>query len=505
MLHLEHHRWAGDRQRDPDTPLVHIRMPWLLLALAAPDLVWAWWWATKLWRQRTVKERFAFFLSIGAHFVLVTGFLLSDYSWEFVILYLIPQRLGIMMVAYSFAHIQHPEGVDWQSAPLLSTGVITTKPRSLMTWLLLGQNDHHIHHLLPHLPWHRYRHVWALAHGALYREELAERGLFRGYDEQTLTKAQSMLEVVIRKKELVAEDICALTFEALPNRTLPSFRSGAHIDVHLPSGKIRQYSLCGDPTNRAEYRIAVKKDAAGRGGSVEVHETFREGQRIGISKPKNFFSLDIQANEVVLMAGGIGLTPLLAMAFSLHHAQTPFNLHVFSKTMSQIPFREALKNLPFAHQVFLHADNEGRPSFDAANHIGEYSDGRQLYLCGPAGFMTAVETGAESLGWPATSIFTESFGSTNIHVGASNAFELHLGRTGQTVHVPAHLSIIGVLRNHNIDMPSSCQQGVCGTCVTEVVEGIVEHQDAVLTDDERATHMCPCVSRAAGERLTLNI
>ena len=103
--------------------------------------------------------------------------------------------------------------------------------------------------------------------------------------------------------------------------------------------------------------------------------------------------------------------------------------------------------------------------------------------------MTAVETGPKSLGWPATSIFTESFQRINIHVGASNAFELHLGRTGQTVHVPAHLSIIDVLRNHNIDVPSSCQQGVCGTCVTEVVEGIVEHQDAVLTDDENNAYV----------------
>ena len=243
----------------------------------------------------------------------------------------------------------------------------------------------------------------------------------------------------------------------------------------------------------------MKKDATGRGGSVEVHETVREGQRIRISKPKNFFRLDTQADEVVLIAGGIGLTPLLSMAFSLHHAQTPFQLHIYCKTISQVPFRESLETSLFAHRVSLHTDNENRPTFNAEQHIGEYLEG-QLYLCGPTGFMDVVANGAKSLGWPVTSVFTESFGSKTTQLETSTAFELHLKKSNKTVHVPAHLSIIDVLRTHNIDIPSSCQQGVCGTCVTEVVEGGVDHQDAVLTDDERATHMCPCVSRARSER-----
>ena len=165
VLHLEHHRWAGDIERDPDTPLVHTRKPWLFFALGAPDVVWAWWWATRLWSQRNRRERLAFFSAFGLHFVLLTAVLLSAYGWTFVVVYLIPQKIGIFMVAYSFAHIQHPENVNWKTAPLLATGAAAPPPRS-HDLASSGKTTIISTTCCPY-PWHRYRHVWTLGNGIL--------------------------------------------------------------------------------------------------------------------------------------------------------------------------------------------------------------------------------------------------------------------------------------------------------------------------------------------------
>lgn len=504
VLHLEHHRWAGDLERDPDTPLVHTRWPWLPLALAVPELVWAWWWIRKLWPKRTPRERAAFFASLGLYLVFVTGMLISPWRWTFLVVYLIPQKLGIMLVAYSFAHIQHPEGVDWQSAPLLSTGVITTRPRGLMTWLMLGQNDHHIHHLLPHLPWHRYRHVWALGDGILRRQALAERGLVAGYDAAVIASARVRFDARIVAAGDVARGVRSITLVPASGARFPPFEAGAHIDVHLPSGRIRQYSLCNDPAAPDRYRIAVKRDPNGRGGSIEVHDALREGMTISIGAPRNLFALDPAAAHVTLLAGGIGVTPLLAMAHRLHATGTPFTLHLCARTADDVPFHAEIAALPFAAAIQVHLDTD-RPRFDAARDVGAFAPDRQLYLCGPAGFMQAVRTALATVGWPDEAIHAESFGADVSPTAEDRPFELVLSRSGRALPVAADTTILDVLRGAGVLVPAACLQGVCGRCVTPVVEGAVEHRDAVLSAEQRCDRMCVCVSRAAGDRLVLDL
>ncbi|MCR9159857.1 MAG: fatty acid desaturase [Nannocystaceae bacterium] len=505
LLHLEHHRWAGDVERDPDTPLVHTRWPWLPFALAAPELVWAWWWIRKLWPQRTANERLAFFVSLGAHIALTVGMLLSPYRWEFVLLYMIPQKLGIMLVAYSFAHIQHPEGVDWKKAPLLSTGVITTKPRGLMTWLMLGQNDHHIHHLIPHIPWHRYRHVWELGDRVLDEQTLAERGFFRGYDEATVARARVCLDARVQTIRDVARDVRAITFAPAPGTHFPAFEAGAHVDVHLPSGLVRQYSLCNSPTDPDSYEIAVKLDTHGRGGSAEVHAALREGTRLTLGAPRNLFRLDPAASEVVLAAGGIGVTPLLSMSHALHESGAAFRLHIYARSSADVPFGAELDTLAFAEKISTHLDSEGQPGFDADRDVGPYREGRQLYLCGPAGFMNAVRAAATALGWPESAVHSESFGADVSGAAENRPFELELRRSKVRLPVAADETILDALRTRGIEVPTACLQGVCGRCVTPVLEGEVEHRDAVLTPAQRCEQMCLCVSRAREQRLVLDL
>ncbi len=504
VLHLEHHRWVGDTERDPDTPLVHNRGLVLLLALAFPELVWSHWWATKLWPKRSPRERLAFFGSLSVYFAVNVAFLLSPFAWYFVLVWLIPQKLGIMFTVYSFAHIQHPEGVDWQKAPLQSTAVITTEPRGLMYWLLLGQNDHHIHHLLPHLPWHRYRHVWELAGGALRHENLAERGFISGFDEQTVAAARVRLDARVRAVREVAEGVVAISFEPASGTRFPAFEAGAHVDVHLPSGLVRQYSLCNDPADRDWYEIAVKLDPSGRGGSKEVHEALRPGVSLILGAPRNLFRLDPATEEAVLVAGGIGLTPLLAMSHALYARGTPFRLHVCARTREQIPFDDELDEMAFGAVIARHVDRDGRPSFDAARELGAYRPGRHLYLCGPSGFMDAMRRGAASLGWPAHAVHSESFGAAPVDASENRPFELELRRSKRSLPIAADTTILDELRRAGVVVPTACLQGVCGSCKTRVLEGEVEHRDAVLTAAERRDYVCVCVSRAKGSRLVLD-
>ncbi|MEM6929217.1 MAG: fatty acid desaturase [Myxococcota bacterium] len=504
VLHLEHHRWVGDPERDPDTPLVDARGPWLILALAFPELVWAHWWLTKLWFHRSPQERFAYFGTLGIYVALHVGFLLSPYAWEFVVLWLVPQKAGVMFTVYSFAHIQHPHGVDWRSAPLRATAVIATRPRALMRWVLLGQNDHHIHHLLPHVPWQRYHLVWDLADGVLRRETLVERGLVRGFDEQALADVRTHLEARVSAVREVGEGVRAIRFEPATGTHWPRFEAGAHVDLHLPSGRVRQYSLCNPPTDRDVYEIAVKLDPDGRGGSREVHEVVRPGTTVTLGPPRNRFTLDATTKDAVLVAGGIGLTPLLAMAHALHEQGTPFQMHLCARTREQIPFDAELDQSAFASVVHRHVDQDGRPSFDAASALGAHREGRHVYLCGPSGFMEAVRRSARALDWPDSAIHTESFAAPAVDRQQNRAFEVELRRSRQTLSVPADSTILDELRKRGVFVPTACLQGVCGSCKTRVLEGEFEHRDAVLGEDERREFVCVCVSRAASERLVLD-
>jgi vanillate O-demethylase ferredoxin subunit len=268
---------------------------------------------------------------------------------------------------------------------------------------------------------------------------------------------------------------------------------------------VRQYSLCGTPDG--SYRIAVKKLPGGRGGSVEVHEAMIEGLEVTISEPRNNFEL-CDAQRHVLIAGGIGVTPLLAMARHLGDEGKTFELHLCAPDSESVPFGATLNELPFSDRISIHVDSApGRASIEPVTHVGRWESGAEIYMCGPAGFMDWLQSSAVELGWPLDTIHRESFTAPVVDVTNTRPFEIVLARAGVTLQVPAGRPILDVLVENKFEMPSGCGQGVCGSCVTPVLEGELEHRDAVLPAAVRAanTAMCICVSRAKCDRIVLDI
>lgn len=287
---------------------------------------------------------------------------------------------------------------------------------------------------------------------------------------------------------------------------LPRAEPGAHLDLHLPGGLIRQYSLCGDPADDRVYRIGVLEVAGGRGSGF-VHGALRPGQLVTVGGPRNNFSFD-PAEGYVFVAGGIGVTPLLPMVREAARAGRPWTLHYCVRSASRAPFLEALSALP-GGEVVLHASAEGT-RLSVERLLTEPRDGVLVYCCGPERLMTAVEAAAAH--WPAGSARFEWFvPRSDARAAAGNEgdapVEVVCARTGITVPVPPDVSILDALAGQGVDVPCSCQQGICGTCETRVIEGDPDHRDSILTESERAAGktMMVCVSRARSPRLVLDL
>ncbi len=312
------------------------------------------------------------------------------------------------------------------------------------------------------------------------------------------TGGQIEVEITARAQE--ADGIVSLELRATNGAPLPRFEAGAHIDVHVAPGCVRQYSLCNDPAESDRYRLGVLLEANSRGGSSAIHAGFPVGQKLLISAPRNKFGLVESAERSVLLAGGIGVTPLVAMAHRLQALGAPFAFHYCARTAGRTAFLQELRTASFAGKVSIHIDDEG-PAFDIDAALAGVSPGAHLYLCGPAGFIAFVQAAAERLGWPAAQVHLEHFAAEIDATGA--AFEVEARLSGVTVTVPGDKSIAQVLLERGIDVPLSCEQGVCGTCVTEVIEGEPDHRDLFLSDDEHNanTEMAICCSRARSVRL----
>ncbi len=318
--------------------------------------------------------------------------------------------------------------------------------------------------------------------------------------------AKGTLQVIVQRVTRQAERVVALDLVAENGGELPPFEAGAHIDVHIATGIVRQYSLCSDPADRTRYRIAVLLEAASRGGSATIHDAFHEGRRVRITHPRNAFALDPAAPRAVLVAGGIGVTPLIAMAHALHRGGTSFALHYCAHSRATAPFLEELESGPMGNaiELYLGAGAEAR-RFDAARVLAEEPDAH-VYVCGPSRLQDAVVAAAEAAGWGPERIHRERFTADVDRKG--DPFTVTAARSGITLVVPPERSIAQMLEEQGVAVPVSCEQGVCGTCVTRVLEGEVDHRDLFLTDAEKATNtrMTICCSRArAGETLVLDI
>lgn len=316
-----------------------------------------------------------------------------------------------------------------------------------------------------------------------------------------------MIKVRVASRARAAEGIVRLDLVCAEGRDLPPFEAGAHVDLFLENGLTRQYSLCNDPADRGRYQIAVLREPTSRGGSAYVHEALTEGATLDISVPRNLFALDEAAEEHLLFAGGVGVTPILAMARRLHALGSPFVLHYCARDRSRAAFLDELSAAPFAEAVRLSFDAEPDTRLDLDATLARPAPERRLYVCGPDGFMTHVIDGALARGWTPAQIRKEHFAAAPVAEGEDQPFELLIASTGQVVPVAAGQTAAQALEAAGVFVPVSCEQGVCGTCLTRVTDGEPDHRDAFQTDEERAANdqFTPCCSRARSPRLVLDL
>ncbi|NBA96008.1 PDR/VanB family oxidoreductase [Pseudomonas sp. R5(2019)] len=316
-----------------------------------------------------------------------------------------------------------------------------------------------------------------------------------------------MIEVVVVSRTDEAKDICTFELASVEGRPLPVFSAGAHIDVHLPNGIIRQYSLCNPPHERHRYQIGVLKSPDSRGGSTCMHEEVQCGDRLHISEPRNLFELTQQANRTLLFAGGIGITPILCMAERLEQTQANFELHYCSRSKERAAFLDRLEHSAFCDRVNFHFDEEPATQLQAEALLAHPEPGSHLYVCGPTGFMEHILGTAKALGWPPNALHREYFSASPVNTSQDDAFTIKVASTGQLLEVTSDQSVVQVLHQHGFDIPIACEQGVCGTCLTRVLEGTPEHRDMFLTEDEQACNdqFTPCCSRSKTAVLVLDI
>jgi len=320
----------------------------------------------------------------------------------------------------------------------------------------------------------------------------------------TSSGRKAALRVQVLRKWTTAEGVVGLELESI-GKPLPTHQPGAHIDVHLPNGLVRQYSLTNAPGEGSLYRIGVKLEPDSRGGSACLHETVKEGDVLAISEPRNNFPLRRDTVKTILIAGGIGVTPLLAMAQTLRSNNLDYELHYFAQTDGHLAFPEVLHELGDAVvlRLGLSPDETSRA---LTVLLAGYKPAMHIYVCGPGPMLEATRRIASGADWPDEAVHFEYFQNT-IEVDSSSSFEVSLARSALTLEVPSGKTILEVLRDNGIALISSCEQGACGTCEVAVIEGEPEHQDVYLNDSEKLAgqRIMTCVSRAKSSRLVLDI
>ena len=316
------------------------------------------------------------------------------------------------------------------------------------------------------------------------------------------------LKVRVARKTVEALDICSFELVAADGGALPAFSAGSHVDVHLPGGVTRQYSLCNDPAEGHRYLIGVLKDPATRGGSKAMHEQVNVGDLLDISAPKNHFALAHEAQRHLLLAGGIGITPILCMAERLAVMGADFDMRYGTRSKERTAFLERIARSSFAPRVTHHFDDgPAAQQLDIAALLATPQPGTHVYVCGPKGFMDAVLATARGAGWPEARLHYEFFSAAPTASASDGSFEVQLASSGRVVVVPKDRSVVQALAAAGIEVMTSCEQGVCGTCITRVLEGEPDHRDLYFTPEEHAANdqFTPCCSRAKSARLVLDL
>jgi ferredoxin-NADP reductase len=303
-----------------------------------------------------------------------------------------------------------------------------------------------------------------------------------------------------------AQDIISIELRPAPGHRLPSFMPGAHIDLHLPGGLVRSYSLCNEAGSTDRYVIGVLRDKTSRGGSRAVHEQLRIAMPLTISAPRNHFPLEETAAHSVLIAGGIGITPLLCMARQLAKLGRSYEVLYFARSRAAAAFADELEAL--GARVHWHFDDEAGGPPDLCGLIAQrQADGTHFYACGPTAMLDVFETSCKDLGIANAHLERFSAKAVEAATDARTQYAVELRKSGLNFQVTAGTTLHDMLIDLKVEVPWSCEEGICGACETRVLEGQVDHRDMVLTPAEQAAHkvMMVCVSGCKSERLVLDL
>jgi ferredoxin-NADP reductase len=317
------------------------------------------------------------------------------------------------------------------------------------------------------------------------------------------TSEEVDLQLRVGRRRTGAEGVVVLDLVDPDGGQLPAWTPGAHVDLVLSDGLVRQYSLCGDPADRSAWRVAVLREPAGRGGSAHVHEKLAEGDAVAVRGPRNHFEL-VPSPAYLFIAGGIGITPILPMIRQAQSDGVAWELHYGGRSRRSMAFLEALEDAT-GGRITLHPQDEVG-LIDLERILGTPRPGTLVYSCGPEPLLNAVEQ--RCAGWPAGSLHVERFTPKDVGEPVlAGAFEVELATSGLTLTVPPGKSILEVVEDAGVAVLSSCQEGTCGTCETPVLSGEVDHRDSLLTPEEQAANdtMFICVSRAACPKLVLEL
>ena len=339
--------------------------------------------------------------------------------------------------------------------------------------------------------------------------------------EQLDTKGrypESGMVLRVRQITYQAEKINSYELTDPEGRELPPFTAGAHIDFHFRDGSVRQYSLCNDPEERHRYLISILREEHGRGGSQALHQRLHVQRLVSVGRPRNNFRLAADATRTLLLAGGIGITPLISMVYELRRTGREFLLHYCTRSPAHTAFMDLLGPLVSQGRAVVHHDG-GIPAngLDIARLLEHYDEGTHLYYCGPAGFMAACRRASEH--WPEDAVHWEYFtqdaapkselSGAELEQAGVHAlglgFQVKVASTGAVHTVPDDKTIVEVLAEHGIDVETSCESGLCATCKVRYLEGEVDHRDLVMSREEQSEYLTVCISRAKSPMLVLDL
>jgi vanillate O-demethylase ferredoxin subunit len=344
--------------------------------------------------------------------------------------------------------------------------------------------------------------------GALSVPVLAYTGIGSYLRRKSKQAANKRMLLRISKKTIEAEGICSFELVDPAGKKLPPFSPGSHIDVYLRTGLVRQYSLCNDPRERHRYLIGVLRTQDSRGGSQAMHDDLEEGSILEIGMPKNHFPLVPAAKRSLLIAGGIGVTPILSMAEQLAGRDADFSMHYCSRSLLRTAFVNRIKSATYAQHVTFHF-SEGASSqrLNLQTLLADPDATSHLYVCGPAGFMDTVIDTARKNGWGNERLHREYFAAGVSSSSRDAEFDIQLASTGKIYRIAKDKTIVAALSEAGIRIPTMCEQGVCGTCLTRVLNGEPDHRDSFLSEEDRMKNdrLLPCCSRALSTMLVLDL